>query len=176
MTTVVMERTRTRPMTNDDSRSQSQAMLPDEDACLDSLFRLNLAKLGACPGSHSNKARFYKLKSRKAYICQLCGHKIHPCANTFLRGSSTSLTKWLLAMYLLSITRGTMTTKELAERLEVTYKCAWRIRDRLRFATNGEFPANMVTATHRSTPDYSALLGAFVFAALAAESGRSLVN
>ena len=164
-------------MPNDDShRPLPAAMLPDEDSCLDSLFKLNFARLGSCPGCRSTTSRFYKLKSRKAYICQLCGHKIHPCANTFLRGSSTSLTKWLLAMYLLSITRGTMTTKELAERLEVTYKCAWRIRDRLRFATNGEFPANMVTATHRSTPDYSALLGAFVFAALAAESGRSLVN
>ena len=162
------------PMTNDDSRNQSQAMLPGEDSCLDSLFKLNFAKLGACPGCHSTTARFYKLKARKAYICQLCGHKIHPCANTFLHGSSTSLTKWLYAMYLLSGARGAMTTKELAERLDVTYKCAWRIRDRLRFATNGDFPVTLAATTNNSTPDYSALLGAFVFAVLRTDAGGSL--
>jgi transposase-like protein len=144
---------------------KSQTTLPDEDACLDSLFKLNFAQLGACPGCQSTTARFYKLKSRKAYICQLCGHKIHPCANTFLHKSSTSLSKWLYAMYLLSVTRGSITTRELAERLQVTYKCAWRIRDRLRFATNGKFPVEF-DKTDSDRPDFSALLGAFVFTAL----------
>ena len=136
----------------------------DEDSCLDSLFKLNFAKLGACPGCHSTTARFYKLKSRKAYICQMCGHKIHPCANTFLHKSSTSLTKWLYAMYLLSVTRGAITTRELAERLQVTYKCAWRIRDRLTFATQGKFPVDF-DKTSNGSPDFSVLLGAFVFTA-----------
>lgn len=149
---------------------KSQTMLPNEDACLDSLFKLNLAKLGACPGCQSTTARFYKLKSRKAYICQMCGHKIHPCANTFLHKSSTSLTKWLYAMYLLSVARGAMTTRELAERLQVTYKCAWRIRDRLTFATQGKFPVDF-GKTSNGSPDFSALLGAFVFTALPEKNG-----
>ncbi len=151
-------------MTRDDFQPSSPAML-DEDSCLDLLFKLNLAQLGACPGCESTTARFYKLKSRKAYICQLCGHKIHPCANTFLRRSSTSLTKWLYAMYLLSVTRGAITARELGERLQVTYKCAWRIRDRLTLATNGNFPAGC-DALNNGSPDPAVLFGAFVFAAL----------
>lgn len=147
----------------------SQAMLPDEDACLDSLFKLNFAKLGACPGCHSTTARFYKLKSRKAYICERCGHKIYPCANTLLHRSSTSMTKWLYAMYLLSVARDRITTRELAQRLQVTYKCAWRIRDRLTYATKGNWPAAI--GVHNGPPDYSVLLGAFVFAAVPQESG-----
>lgn len=139
-------------------------MLPDDDACLDSLFRLNFVQLGSCPGCQSTTARFYKLKSRKAYICQFCGHKIHPCANTFLRKSSTSLAKWLYAMYLLSMTRGEITTRELAEQSQVTYKCAWRIRHRLKFATNGKLPVN-VDKPGEGSANFPALLGAFVFAA-----------
>lgn len=152
-------------MTREDTHA-----LPSEDSCLESLFKLNFAKLGACPGCHSTTARFYKLKTRKAYICQLCGHKIHPCANTFLHKSSTSLTKWLYAMYLLSITRGKITTRELGEHLQVTYKCAWRIRDRLTFATQGQFPSG--PGIDSASPDFSALLGAFVFTASPAESAR----
>ncbi|MEP7155824.1 MAG: hypothetical protein ABI905_08620 [Betaproteobacteria bacterium] len=150
-------------MTHADFQQHTAIDLLDEDSCLDSLFRLNLAKLGACPGCDSTTSRFYKLRARKAYICQCCGHKIHPCANTFLHKSSTSLTKWLYAMYLLSLTRGDITTRELASRLQVTYKCAWRIRDRLTFATQGNFQADL---DHASGPDFSALLDVFVFSAM----------
>ncbi len=162
-------------MTRDDSPKQIPAML-DEDSCLDSLFRLNLSQLGACPGCDSTTSRFYKLRARKAYICQCCGHKIHPCANTFLHKSSTSLTKWLYAMYLLSVMRGAITTRELSERLQVTYKCAWRIRDRLTFATKGQFPADIAvdttTGAGNTAPDFAALLGVFVFTVLPDKDGH----
>jgi Transposase zinc-ribbon domain len=140
--------------------------LPDEAAVLELLFRLTFRRLGACPGCQSTTTRFYKLRTRKAFICQRCGHKIYPCANTFLHKSSTSLAKWLRAMQLLSLTRGKITARQLGADLQVTYKCAWRIRDRLRSATRSGLPDAAVA--NSSAPDYPALLDAFVFAALPA--------
>ncbi|MBL8522121.1 MAG: hypothetical protein JNN20_00385 [Betaproteobacteria bacterium] len=73
------------------------------------------------------------------------------------------MSKWLYAMYLLSTTRGKITTQELAERLRVTYKCAWRVRDKLTAATNGQF--SISRDIHGTSPNFTALLNAFVFAA-----------
>jgi transposase len=149
------------PSLEDPATPVGSPNLPDEDACLDMLFRFNYSSLGACPGCHSTRSRFYRLRARRAYICQHCGHKIFPCANTFLHKSHTDLGKWIYALYLLSSTQGRITTRELGIRLQVTYKCAWRIRDRLSAALDAEQREAEVGAA-----DHATLLRTFVGAVL----------
>ncbi|MBL8514662.1 MAG: transposase [Betaproteobacteria bacterium] len=109
----------------------------DEEACLRSLLQFNLGKHGACPHCASAGAQFVRARDRRAFRCSRCGYHLHPLAGTVMRKSSTSLAKWFAALHLIAQSRGRITARELGERLNITYKCAWRMRDRLRAAAVG---------------------------------------
>lgn len=104
----------------------------DEEAFLRSLLQISLGKHGACPHCESTGAQFARARDRRAFRCSRCGYHLHPLAGTVMRKSSTSLAKWFAALHLMTQTRGRITARELGEQLEITYKCAWRMRDRLR--------------------------------------------
>ncbi|HEX3665124.1 MAG TPA: transposase [Rhizomicrobium sp.] len=112
---------------------QFQAQFPDDAACLE---RLMTVKFGGtkltCPGCGVVGAQFHAMGARKAYACQHCGHHIYPCAGTIFHKSSTKLTHWFFAMYLMTSTRHGVAAKELERQLGVTYKTAWRIAHELR--------------------------------------------
>ena len=110
-----------------------QAQYPDDEACL---AQLMATKFGGteitCPSCGVVKAKFHPMHTRKAYACQECGHHIYPCAGTIFHKSSTNLTKWFFAMYLMTSTRHGVAAKELERQLGVTYKTAWRMAHELR--------------------------------------------
>lgn len=111
---------------------QFQAEYPNDEACLAALLR---SKFGGtkfvCP-SCQVEAAFHLMGKRKAYACQQCGHHIYPCAGTIFHKSSTPLTKWFFAMYLMTSTRHGVAAKELQRQLGVGYKTAWRMAHELR--------------------------------------------
>lgn len=110
-----------------------QVQYPDDAACLAKLME---SKFGGteltCPACGVVKAKFHPMHTRKAYACQECGHHIYPCAETIFHKSSTNLTKWFFAMYLMTSTRHGVAAKELQRQLGVTYKTAWRMAHQLR--------------------------------------------
>jgi transposase-like protein len=107
---------------------------PDDAACLDMLWRERYAPDGHttdCPKCVRPR-RFHRIKTRPAYCCDSCGHAIHPTAGTIFHKSSTSLHLWFYAMYLMASTRCGVSAKHLERELGVTYKCAWRIFNKIR--------------------------------------------
>lgn len=80
----------------------------------------------------NRRTRFHPMHARRAYACQECGHHIYPCAGTIFHKSSTKLTIWFFAMYLMTSTRHGVAAKEIERQTGVTYKCAWRICHELR--------------------------------------------
>jgi len=105
---------------------------PDDAACLAAILRAQFGGRALfCPAC-AQRATFHPIKNRRAFACQECGHHIFPCVGTVFAHSSTPLTKWFLAIYLMAGTRGQISGKDLQRRLGVTYKTAWRIRDELR--------------------------------------------
>lgn len=111
---------------------QFQALYPDDDACLQAVFDRKRSADDACPGCGVLGAKFHKITGRRAYACQECGHHFYPCVGTPFEKSSTPLTLWFHAMYLMTSTRNGVSAKELQRQLGVTYKCAWRIGHQLR--------------------------------------------
>ena len=111
---------------------QFQALYPDDDACLQAVFDRKHAANDPCPNSGVIGAKFHKITGRRAYACQECGHHYYPCVGTPFEHSSTLLTLWFHAMYLMTSTRNGVSAKELQRQLGVTYKCAWRIGHQLR--------------------------------------------
>lgn len=111
---------------------QFQELYPDDDACLQAVFDRKRTVDDACPNCGVVGAKFHKITGRRAYACQDCGHHYYPCVGTPFEHSSTPLTAWFHAMYLMTATRNGVSAKELQRQLGVTYKCAWRIGHQLR--------------------------------------------
>lgn len=102
-----------------------------DDACLDKLFSLRYGEKPECPGCH-RESKFHRVRGRKSYACQWCAHQIYPCAGTPLEKTTTPLTSWFYAMYLMTATRNGVSAKELERQLGVSYKCAWRMGHKIR--------------------------------------------
>ena len=114
---------------------------PDDDTCLDHLFKIRFGAKPACPKC-GEIGKFHRLKKMPAYTCN-CGHHIHPMQGTPFALSRTPLQKWFYAMFMFTTTRHGVAAKELQRQLGVTYKTAWRMGHELRkymAKTDGEWP------------------------------------
>lgn len=109
---------------------QFQAQYPSDDACLRAIFDRKYGEITACP-SCGIVSKMTKIEGRRAYACKEGCH-IYPCAGTIFAKSSTKLTLWFHAMYLMTATRNGVSAKELQRQLGVTYKCAFRLGHQLR--------------------------------------------
>jgi hypothetical protein len=109
---------------------QFKAQYPDDDACLAAILERRYGKAEACPQC-GVIGKLTKIVGRRAYACKEGCH-IYPCAGTIFEHSSTPLSQWFHAMYLMTATRNGVSAKELQRQLGVTYKCAWRIGHQLR--------------------------------------------
>lgn len=130
---------RNKPVRSSASESRYTVMdfmreFPDDDACLDYLWRHSVSLDGAhaeCPKCKRQR-KFHKLTNHPAYSCNSCGHHIHPTAGTIYHKSSTSLVLWFHAVFLISQTRCGISAKQLERDLGVTYKTAWRMHNKIR--------------------------------------------
>lgn len=103
-----------------------QARFPNDEACLEWLKDQRWPDGIHCE-SCGRITKHHLIKERKCYSCQECGTHTHPTADTIFHKSSTSLTQWFHAIYLMSQTRGGISAKQLERELGVTYKTAWRM-------------------------------------------------
>lgn len=110
---------------------QFNKLFPDDDACLKWL-RDNLYPQKIYCTRCKKLTKFYRIKDRKVYGCDLCGHQISPTANTIFDHSPTPLKSWFYAIYLMSTTRCGISAKQLQRELGVTYKTAWRMFHQIR--------------------------------------------
>lgn len=103
----------------------------DEDSCLDWLrYRLYPEKIYCL--NCRKPTRHHRIKSRKVYGCDYCGHHVSPTAGTIFHKSSTPLRIWLYVIFQMEQTRGRVTAKQIQRETGVTYKTAWRMRNEVR--------------------------------------------
>lgn len=76
--------------------------------------------------------KHYKIKGRLQYACSICGTHIAPLAGTVFEKSTTPLTSWFYAMFVMTKTRSGVSAKQIQRELGVTYKTAWRMCKHLR--------------------------------------------
>lgn len=102
-----------------------QKEFPNDDVCLEHIFA---QRFGDIPDFN----KYYRVKKRKCYAHSETGEQIHPLAGTIFHKSSTKLTDWFSAIYLMSQSKNGVSGKELERHLGVTYKTAWRIAKQIR--------------------------------------------
>jgi hypothetical protein len=110
---------------------QFQDRFPTEELCLDHLMRTRYGIEHECEGC-DRMARFYRVKARRSYACNWCGHQVFPTAGTPFERTRTSLRDWFYVMFLFTTTRNGVAAKRVERELGVTYKTAWRMCHQIR--------------------------------------------
>jgi len=128
---------RSKSSTSDYSIHEFLADFPDDDACLEHLWRTRHAPDGKhahCPKCDGVKVfkRYATKQQRQSWTCTACGHHLHPTAGTIFDRSSTSLRLWFYAIHLITSTRCGIFAKQLERELGVRYQTAWRMFNRIR--------------------------------------------
>jgi len=103
-----------------------------DDSCLEYLRAVRWPERFACPqcGSHEGWAT-----ARGTIFCGECNRQTSLTAGTILHNSRTSIRKWFLAAWLLCTQKTGVSAKTLERELDVGYKTAWLILQKLRQAT-----------------------------------------
>ncbi|MCL4339236.1 IS1595 family transposase [Patescibacteria group bacterium] len=108
-----------------------QRDFPNDKACLDWLIKYFYPNGIYCKNC-KRITKHHPIKSRPSYSCDICGNHVHPTANTIFHKSTTPLTLWFYAIYLMTATRAGISAKQLERELGVTYKTAWRMFHQIR--------------------------------------------
>jgi transposase len=107
-----------------------QLDFPDNDACLQWILEWLYPDGYTCPGCGALD-KLHKVPGRPLYAC-ICAHQISPMAGTIFEQTTTPLTKWFYAIYLMSATRCGVSAMQIMRELSVTYKTAWRMMHQIR--------------------------------------------
>ncbi len=89
-----------------------------------------------CPHCGVESDKHYRLKNetRKLWKCRACRKQFTVTVGTIFEGSHIGLHKWLLAFYLLCSSKKGMSAHQLHRMIGVTYKTAWFMFHRIRYA------------------------------------------
>jgi len=121
---------------------------PNDDTCLEWLRNYLYPKKIECPNCQKPR-KYHRIKTKKVYGCDYCGHQVSPTAGTIFHKSPTPLKLWFYAIFLMSSTRCGISAKQIERETSVTYKTAWRMFKQIRSLLNyncspstGEFEAD----------------------------------
>lgn len=104
---------------------------PDDDACLEWLVNYLYPEGITCKRC-TVVTKHHKLKDRKVYSCDRCGAQVSPTAGTIFHKSSTPLTDWFYAIYMMSTNKAGTSAKQIERELGVSYPTAWRMMHQIR--------------------------------------------
>lgn len=110
--------------------NQFRAAYPNDDACLDRIFRLRFTDL-VCPKCENDKP-FTRVKNRRSYQCPCCSHQVYPTKDTVFEKTTTPLTSWFYAIFLQTTTRNGVAAKELERQLSICYTTALRMNHQIK--------------------------------------------
>ena len=110
---------------------QFQQRFATEAACMRALMAARWPDGFCCPRCRGRRA--YPIPSRRLFQCAACKYQASLTAGTVFENTRTPLTKWFLAMFLISRWEG-ITAVELRRWIGVTYKTAWSMLSKLRYA------------------------------------------
>jgi transposase-like protein len=105
-----------------------------------------------CP--HCESTNVYKINSKPGSKTRKGVHKCRPCrkqftvtVRTIFESSHIPLSKWLMAVHLMCASKKGMSAHQLHRMLGVTYKTAWFMCHRIRYAMTQEPLASKLTGT-----------------------------
>lgn len=110
-------------------------MYPNDDACLDKIFKLRFSNL-VCPKCENDKP-FTRVKNRRSYQCPCCGFQVYPTKDTVFEKCRVPLIHWFYAIFLQTTTRNGVAAKELERQLSICYTTALRMSHQIKKLMQG---------------------------------------
>jgi len=114
-------------MTEDEAREYLEALRWGENGVI-------------CP--HCGSIEAYKLEGKATrpgvYKCKACRKQFTVTVGTIFHGSRITIKKWLLAIYLMCSSKKGISAHQLHRTLDITYKTAWFMCHRIRYAMTQE--------------------------------------
>jgi len=86
----------------------------------------------ACPACKS--AKISRLTKREVYDCDSCRYQFSTLSGTIFHDTHLPLTKWFFAVYIMCESRKGVSANQLKRMLRVSYKTAWYLCHRIRYA------------------------------------------
>src|ERR1035437_254674 len=124
----------------------------DEDKARGLLESLLWPNGAICPHCQNHKEKpIYKLqpkvtsksKVRKGvHKCGACRKQFTVTVGTIFEDSHLPISKWLMAIFIICSSKKSISALQLSRMLKITYKAAWFMAHRLRFAVSPEMPLN----------------------------------
>lgn len=103
-----------------------------EDDCRDALEDLRWPDGPRCPRCESDDVT--RIKDRTTFNCVACRYQFSVLAGTVLQDTKLPLWKWYLATYLMTESKKGISANQLKRTLGVSYKTAWYLTHRIRWA------------------------------------------
>ena len=100
-----------------------------EDQCHARLVSLRWPKGFECP--RCGGRRHGVIGPRKLFQCSACRYQVSVKAGTVFEASKLALTKWFLAIYLMTQSKNDIAALELMRQLGVKYDTAWLLKQKL---------------------------------------------
>jgi transposase-like protein len=110
----------------------------DPQAAAEYLEELRWPNGAVCPHCGESERQPYRLNvkgtTRRVWKCRACRKQFTVMVGTIFEDSHVPLQKWMLAFYLLCSSKKGMSAHQLHRMLGVTYKTAWFMAHRIRYA------------------------------------------
>lgn len=141
--------------------SQLAKYFSDEDAARELLEKMRWPNGAACPRCGGSDP--YKLTPRATskkpgrkglYKCRACRKQFTVTVGTVFEDSHIPLSKWLLAIHLLASSKKGMSAHQLHRNLGISYKGAWFMAHRLRYAMAAGPMAELMTGVVEADETY----------------------
>ena len=102
-----------------------------EDQCEAALIAARWPEGFACPACGSRENSSFRREGRLYWQCSACRHQCSVISGTIFEATKLPLTRWFLAMHLLTQSKNNVAALELMRHLGVCYKTAWLIKHKL---------------------------------------------
>lgn len=100
-----------------------------EEKCREAVFRMRWPRGFECPSCGSRESSL--VNSRLLYQCSVCRTQTSLTAGTVFHATKLPLTKWFLAMFLLTKSKHGISSIELGRDLGVSQTTAWTVKHKL---------------------------------------------
>jgi ribosomal protein L37AE/L43A len=113
------------------SMAEFMARYGTESQCREALAAARWAEGFRCPACDHKHATTFVREGRDYWQCRRCRHQTTVTAGTIFEATKLPLTRWFLAMHLLTQSKNNVSALELMRHLGVRYKTAWAMKHKL---------------------------------------------
>ena len=100
-----------------------------EEQCLNAVFVQRWPRGFICPSCGSSS--YCRVRKSRVCQCNQCHSQTSITSGTIFHSSNLPLTKWFLAIHLLTQNKNGISALELSRQIGVVYKTAWRLKHKL---------------------------------------------